>query len=147
MRVRPILAAVLALGLSAPAALADQPAEPAAVATVDFQQASENFEQTMSRLIVELSAPANRARTREVAARYQADADAFADLIEARQAAGLPTPGKLGRAAQVRRLPNELRLTVADRQQAALFPAPRQMDRTPNQYVRSGVTFSRQAPF
>ena len=83
MRVLPAVAVALALTSAAPLAFADQPAAPP-VAAIDFRDASREFDQKMRNLVAELADPANQDRTHLISADYQDEADAFADLIEAR---------------------------------------------------------------
>lgn len=130
MRALPAVAVALFVGLSAPADMAGQPV-PEAVAAVDFRQASSDFEQKMRDLVAELADPANQDRTHIIVADYQDDADAFADLIEARRSAGLSTPGNFNRAAKVREMPRELRLATAQRMRTARFAEPRDIPPSP----------------
>ena len=106
--------AILSLGLSASSALAGQPA-------ADFHATSAAFEQSMRRMADQMADPANRDRTRRIAAAYQADADAFAAVIEMRKAAGLPVTGAYANARAVRALPGDLSREATARQRADRF--------------------------
>lgn len=117
MRVLPAaVAAVLMAGLSAPLALAEpattRPSADARASDQAFREATSTFRRKMGDMYFDLSRTRNLNETRAVAARYQVEADALADRIEARQAAGETTGRRYRNAASIRELPDQARRAV-----------------------------------
>ena len=117
---RAVAFAALSIGLSATAALA----RPAAIEVDDFRATSVAFEQRMRAMTEQMADPANRDRIGSIAATYQPEAEAFADVVESRQAAGLSVSGLYANVRAVRALPRDLARDAAVRQRADRF-APR----------------------
>lgn len=108
-----------------------------------FQTAADTFEQRMRDLVVLLSDPANTARSREIVAAYQPEADAFAVMVEARLTGGSSVPAAFRSPTKVRNLPAELRRAVEDRQRAARLATPRPRHMTAEQQRGAGLVVQR----
>lgn len=120
MRVLPTVIAVLVVGLSATFAIAEprasQPASRSAaevqVSDQAFREARAEFTRQMGDMNFAFGQTRNLNETRAVVDRYQPEADAFAELIEARLAAGEATGHRYRNARSIRDLPQQTRRAV-----------------------------------
>jgi hypothetical protein len=101
--------AVVVLAVSAPAF-----AEPASrsaphPAAQSFREQTSQFEWEMGSMRQDMSRAVNILETREIAARYQPVADAFADRIESRRLEEGRLTGRYSNARIVRELPDRVR--------------------------------------
>ena len=125
---RLLVAAAAALALAAPALSVNAaPSQPGASrvqpAVLTFRDATSRFEREMARMGLEMSHARSVNETRAIAAKYQPEADALADLIDARLAAEGNVGGRYRDAEKVREFPDDIRRQV-DRERLAVRRGP-----------------------
>jgi hypothetical protein len=108
------LAATTAVAETAPVqSMASAPAGQAAdTSDANLRRERTDFVRAMGDMRFELGQAVNPNEIREITDRYQPKADAFADLIEARLAAGLPVSNRYRNPVQVREYPERTRRAV-----------------------------------
>lgn len=131
MRLVAAAVAITAVLATAAPALADQEtARPTAAqvraADADFQRISLVFEGRMRLMTDEMMRAGTVNEMRSIAARYQPEADAFANAIDARLAAEGRVRGPFSNARKVRRLPTEVRESLVDNRLVVASITPRQ---------------------
>jgi hypothetical protein len=126
MRLVSALAAVAVLAISAPAFAGQDAARPAAnasaaqqaaqgrAADAAFLRVSVAFEGRMRLMTDEMLRARSANEMRVIEARYQPEANAFADAIDMRLAAEGRVRGPFSNARKVRNLPTEVRETLVD---------------------------------
>lgn len=119
MRLVSALAAVAVLSVAAPALAGQDDARPVANsaaqtaaqarADADFRRVAETYERHMRQMADEMTRAISVNEMRAIEARYQPEADAFADAIDARLAAEQRTVRPYDNARKVRNMPKEIR--------------------------------------
>ncbi|NBW09671.1 MAG: hypothetical protein EBR82_16775 [Caulobacteraceae bacterium] len=145
MRLVSAAVAALAVLSAAVPALAGQDARPAVQTTAqaraadaEFHRIADNYEWRMRLMAEEMGRASNLNEMRAIEARYQPEADAFADAIDARLAAEQRTIRPYDNARKVRNMPKEIRENLVRARLRADNSGSRMGNATMNAAISSG---------
>ncbi len=139
------VAAIAVLSAAVPALAGQDEARPAAntavqtrAADAEFHRIADNYEWRMRLMAEEMGRASNLNEMRAIEARYQPEADAFADAIDARLAAEQRTIRPYDNARKVRNMPKEIRENLVRARLRADNSGSRMGNATMNAAISSG---------